>query len=76
MDHCLLLEQNPKIEIIAPPTKAPMRPPVTEDNGDIDDLNFHLSKRKHKDAAKTQQSTTNTTPYTSSSTTELPSQLK
>lgn len=46
-DHCLLLEQNPKIENIAPPTKAPIGP--TEDNGEIDDLNFHLSKRKLKD---------------------------
>lgn len=43
LDHCLLLEQNPKIEIVAPPTNAPKRP---SDNGEIDDLNFHLSKRK------------------------------
>lgn len=41
----MLLEQNPKIEIISP-TKTPMR--LAEDNGEIDDLNFHLSKRKHK----------------------------
>lgn len=47
LDHCLLLEQNPKIEMISPRTSAPMRP--TEDNGEIDDLNFHVSKRKHKD---------------------------
>ncbi|XP_031619011.1 uncharacterized protein LOC116338090 isoform X2 [Contarinia nasturtii] len=67
LDHCLLLEQNPKIEIIAPPTKSPMRPPVTEDNGDIDDLNFHLSKHKHKDIKGHYSSTT-----TYSSTTEPP----
>lgn len=48
VDHCLLLEQNPKIETIAPPTKAPIGLPP--DNGDVDDLNFHLnSKRKLKD---------------------------
>lgn len=45
LDHCLLLEQNPKIEIMPPPTNAPVRP--TPDNGDVDDLNFHLTKRKH-----------------------------
>ncbi|XP_055295609.1 uncharacterized protein LOC129565133 isoform X3 [Sitodiplosis mosellana] len=71
LDHCLLLEQNPKIEIIAPPTKAPMRPPVTEDNGDIDDLNFHLSKRKPKDAKHH-----SSTPLTTSPTTELPTTTK
>lgn len=48
LDHCLLLEQNPKIEIIAAMTNAP--PPLrsTADNGDIDDLNLHLSKTKTK----------------------------
>lgn len=50
LDHCLLLEQNPKIEIISPPTNAPIRPTV--DNGDIDNLNFHLTKMKHKDQQK------------------------
>lgn len=71
LDHCLLLEQNPKIEIIAPPTKSPMRPPVTEDNGEIDDLNFHLSKRKHKDGKGHHSSTT---PYSTPSSTEPPSE--
>ena len=47
LDHCILFEQNPKIEIIKPPTDAPKV--VTEDNGEIDDLNFHLSKRKKKE---------------------------
>lgn len=73
LDHCLLLEQNPKIEIIAPPTKAPMMRPPTEDNGDIDDLNFHLSKRKHKDAAKLHPN--GTTILTTTSTTEMPSKF-
>lgn len=80
LDHCLLLEQNPKIEIIAPPTKAPNRKP--EDNGDIDDLNFHVSKRKDaklkiKDA-KGPQSSTGAPPYvlTTTTTTEAPSKSK
>lgn len=68
IDHCLLLEQNPKIEIIAPPTKSPMRP-IKKDNGDIDDLNFHVSKPKHKDA---KVYPTISTPYTTP-TTEPPS---
>lgn len=46
VDHCLLLEQNPKIDIIAPFTNSPPLPQSTLDNGDIDDLNFHLSKGK------------------------------
>lgn len=64
LDHCLLLEQNPKIEIIAPPTKAPLLGPK-EDNGEIDDLNFHLSKRKHKDPSKVHHHNTTTTTTTS-----------
>lgn len=62
MDHCILLEQNPKIEIIAPPTKAPAR--LAQDNGEIDDLNFHLSKRIHKDAHKKGISTSTTSTTT------------
>lgn len=68
LDHCLLLEQNPKIEIIAPPTKAPMVRPK-EDNGEIDDLNFHLSKRKHKDPSKTHHHGVNSTTTTTTTTT-------
>lgn len=70
----MLLEQNPKIEIIAPPTKAPMIRP-TEDNGDIDDLNFHLSKRKHKDGSKVHTNGT-TSSSTTTTTTEVPSELR
>lgn len=45
LDHCLLLEQNPKIEVAPPPTNAP--PPKRTGNGhDIDDLNFQISKKK------------------------------
>lgn len=61
-----MLEQNPKIEIIAPPTKAPNQKP--EDNGEIDDLNFHLSKRKHKDAKTIHSSSTIATPQTTATT--------
>lgn len=46
IDHCLLLnlEQNPKIEIIAPqPTKAPA---VRVNHDQQDDLNFKISKKK------------------------------
>lgn len=45
IDHCLLLEQNPKIENLLRATKIP--PHMTTDLGEIDDLNFHLSKKKH-----------------------------
>lgn len=47
IDHCLLLEQNPKIEIIAPTNS-----PIISDNGDIDDLNFHVSKKKLNQTSK------------------------
>lgn len=68
LDHCLLIEQNPKIEIIAPPTKAPMLRPK-EDNGEIDDLNFHLSKRKQKDPSKAHHHGVNGTMSTTTTTT-------
>lgn len=41
IDHCLLLEQNPKIEIISQPTKSPFRV-----NNLNDDLDFKISKKK------------------------------
>ncbi len=47
IDHCLLLEQNPKIEIIVPPTNAPVL-----SNGDIDDLNFHVQKKLKQNHTK------------------------
>lgn len=64
LDHCLLLEQNPKIESVSPPTNSPIRP--TSDNGDIDDLNFHVSKRKHKEKNHV-LSSSSTTPRTTES---------
>lgn len=46
VDHCLLLEQNPKIEVVAP-TSGPLRPTrPTIDNGEDDDIKIHLSKRR------------------------------
>lgn len=42
IDHCLLLEQNPKIEIISQPTKSPFRGV----NNMNDDLDFKISKKK------------------------------
>lgn len=60
LDHCLLLEQNPKIETMVPPTSLPIR--TKEDKVEIDNLNFHLSKRK----ALTKNRTND--PYSSSTT--------
>lgn len=46
MDHCLLLEQNPKIEIAPPPTNAPIIIPPADENYEHSDLNFHVKKKK------------------------------
>lgn len=42
IDHCLLLDPNPKIEIAPSATSIPIR----ADNGDTDDLNLKISKKK------------------------------
>lgn len=48
VDYCLLLEQNPKIEVIAQTvTKSPMYR-----NDDLDDLNFKVSKKKPTNQTK------------------------
>uniref|UniRef100_U5EED9 Putative transporter n=1 Tax=Corethrella appendiculata TaxID=1370023 RepID=U5EED9_9DIPT len=49
LDHCILNEQNPKIEIVPPPTRAPTikKLATPSDNGDKDDLNFQI-KTKNK----------------------------
>lgn len=44
IDHCLLLEQDPKIEIIQPVTKSPSIRIINQDR--LDDLNFKVSKKK------------------------------
>lgn len=63
------MEQNPKIEIIPPPTNAPIRPTI-DTNGEIDNLNFHLTKKKQKTKLSSDllSSSTSTTdhPYTES----------
>ncbi|XP_053695421.1 uncharacterized protein LOC128742947 [Sabethes cyaneus] len=67
LDHCLLLEQNPKIEVVPPPTFAPILPPV--DVGDKDDLALVINKkisRKNKTADVLSSSTispSTTEPY-------------
>ncbi|XP_055639140.1 uncharacterized protein LOC129777095 isoform X2 [Toxorhynchites rutilus septentrionalis] len=43
LDHCLLLEQNPKIELVSPPTFAPVM--TTSDVGDKDDLELFINKK-------------------------------
>lgn len=69
LDHCILLEQNPKIEIVAPPTNAPIRPTV--DNGESDDLNIHLSKRKKQFSTRNPNDVySSTSPSPTTSTTE------
>lgn len=42
LDHCLLHEQNPKIEVVPPPTFAPILPP--SDVGEKDDLPLLINK--------------------------------
>lgn len=42
LDHCLLHEQNPKIEVVPPPTFAPILPP--SDVGEKDDLQLLINK--------------------------------
>uniref|UniRef100_A0A1B0GPW8 Major facilitator superfamily associated domain-containing protein n=1 Tax=Phlebotomus papatasi TaxID=29031 RepID=A0A1B0GPW8_PHLPP len=54
LDHCVLLEQNPRIEILPRPTNSPLR---VDDGDPVDDLNFHLSKKK-ANGASTQKSST------------------
>lgn len=51
IDHCLLLEQNPKIEIVPHPTKSSSSPRLNNLD-DLDDLDFKISKKKQvKDSA-------------------------
>uniref|UniRef100_A0A2M4CLI8 Putative transporter n=1 Tax=Anopheles darlingi TaxID=43151 RepID=A0A2M4CLI8_ANODA len=80
LDHCLLLEQNPKIEIAPPPTDLPLV--VTQNSADTndpkDDLDLFVRKGPNKSKNKTQDvlstgGTTTTSSSTSSisSTTEL-----
>lgn len=66
LDHCLLLEQNPKIEPVLPPTNAPVLEPP--DVGETDDLGFHVSNKKHKEhyaqnKSKPQDTFTSTTAH-------------
>uniref|UniRef100_A0A1L8DEQ6 Putative transporter n=1 Tax=Nyssomyia neivai TaxID=330878 RepID=A0A1L8DEQ6_9DIPT len=55
LDHCILLEQNPRIEIIPRPTNSPVR---VDDGDSVDDLNFHLTKKKTNGGSSTQRSST------------------
>lgn len=43
LDHCLLLDQDPKVEIVQPPT---MEPILKLEDTEHDNLNFQLSKKK------------------------------
>lgn len=55
LDHCLLLEQNPKIEILQPPTNSPVtQPPI----GKIDDINFHVKKNHARNKSMDMYSST------------------
>lgn len=49
MDHCLNLEQNPKIEII--PQQSTKSPAFRLNHDEEDDLNFKISKKKQSDQA-------------------------
>uniref|UniRef100_A0A336M196 CSON010065 protein n=1 Tax=Culicoides sonorensis TaxID=179676 RepID=A0A336M196_CULSO len=53
LDHCLLHEQNPKVERIQPPTDNPL---LILDDPTHDNLNFHVSKNKK--VLKTESSST------------------
>ncbi|XP_055856007.1 uncharacterized protein LOC129919182 isoform X1 [Episyrphus balteatus] len=73
LDYCLLLEQNPKIEIVPPPTNAPIFQPEVNPN-DPESLRFHVSNKVHNkshDPPNIQQilSTTQQTVYLNQSTT-------
>lgn len=46
LDYCLLLEQNPKIEIVPPPTNAPIFQPEVNPN-DPESLRFKVSNKLH-----------------------------
>jgi hypothetical protein len=48
VDYCLLLEPNPKIEIIP---QSPTKSPIIR-NDDLDDLNFKVSKKKPTNQTK------------------------
>lgn len=43
LDHCILHEQNPKVERVQPPTDNPV---LVMDDPEYDNLNFHVSKNK------------------------------
>lgn len=43
LDHCLLHEQNPKVERVQPPTDNPV---LVMDDPEYDNLNLHVSKNK------------------------------
>jgi MFS_1 like family len=70
LDHCLLLEQNPKIEIVPPPTNIPFLLPNNKQ--EVDDLNFQLKKKNIALTSKNRSSSGGggTTDIYSSSTTE------
>lgn len=54
IDHCILMEQNPKIEVIPKATKSP---PVRINNmDDLDDLNFKVSKKRPSNQTKEKSS--------------------
>ncbi|XP_055593474.1 uncharacterized protein LOC129744793 isoform X2 [Uranotaenia lowii] len=63
LDHCLLLEQDPKIEIVPPPTFAPILPPAV---GDVagDEMELYINKkinRKNKTSLDISLSSSSTT---------------
>lgn len=59
-DHCLMLEQNPKIE--RAPTHQPNRLVLTDGQDDpLDDLNLHISNKKPTLGISTTTPTTTTT---------------
>lgn len=54
IDHCILLELNPKIDVV-PHINSPKNSRV---NDDLDDLNFKISQNKQISMGKASQSTT------------------
>lgn len=50
IDHCLLLELNPKIEIMLQPTKTPLNRLNNKDM--LDDLNFKISNIKQSNQTR------------------------
>lgn len=63
LDHCILHEQNPKVERVQPPTDNPV---LVMDDPEYDNLNLHVSKNKKGPNGKVIGGSSTTEMYTES----------